>query len=203
MEQNGVVDIQKGNLVKTFFDWGQYFHISLHVTITQTSNQKMNIFHFTTDDQSSKYPALWITHQNKFHFIYNVNGNSATFEYDFQLDQSYKLAIRKFAEDGVFKLQIAVDDNLVHETVDLPEDEVSSVKYYLSKPGSLAFTDEYGTVEDIMVISDESCEFEDASKGFVPPPPTSTTTAPTTTPNECPNGTTCVTIGPVDYCSCL
>ena len=167
MEQVGHLDVQQGNLVKTFFQWGKYFHISLNVTVTEVPDQNMNIFRFMKNDQDFKYPALSITSNKKFLFEYNVSGNSYVHEHAFDLNQSYKLAVRKFSERGEeFKFQIAVNGNLVYESGVILADEVSSIKYYLSQPMGKAFTQDYGKVESVLVISDEACEFEDPNEDF-------------------------------------
>ena len=167
IEQEGVSVVQQGKLMKTFFQWGKYFHISLDVTVEQVPQKIMNIFHFMTNDEDFKYPALWITPDQKFYFEYDVN-NYYNYQQSFELYKSYKLAIRKFEEDGDYKLQIAVDGNLVYETTAVKEDEVTSVKYYLSQPWGEAFTKEYGKVENVMIISDEGCEYQDPKEGFKP-----------------------------------
>ena len=120
-----------------------------------------------TNDEDFKYPALWITPDQNFYFEYDVN-NYYNYQQSFELYKSYKLAIRKFAEDGDYKLQIAVNGNLVYETTAIKEDEVSSVKYYLSQPWGEAFTKGYGKVENVMIISDEGCEYQDPKEGFKP-----------------------------------
>ena len=125
----------------------------------------MNIFHFLTNDENIKYPALGITPDQNFYFEYYVN-NYNNYQHSFELYKSYKLAIWKFEEYGEYKLQIAVNGNLVYETTAIKEDEVSSVKYYLSQPWGEAFTEEYGKVENVMVISDEECEYQDSIEGF-------------------------------------
>ena len=168
MEQNGVLVVQKGNLAETFLQWGKYFHISLEVTVKQVPQQMMNIFHFMTDDENVKYPALWITPDQKFYFEYAVYDYPNNHQHSFELYKQYKLAIRKFEEDGIYKFQIAVNGDLVYESGAIEADEVTSVKYYLSQPWSDAFTKEYGTVENVMIISDEGCEYQDPKEGFKP-----------------------------------
>ena len=165
IEQQGVLVVEQGKLVKTFFQWGKYFHISLDVAVEKVPQKMMNIFHFMTNDEDFKYPALWITPDQNFYFEYDVN-NYYNYQHSFELYKSYKLAIRKFEEDGDYKLQIAVNGNLVYETTAIKEDEVTSVKYYLSQPWGEAFTEEYGKVENVMVISDEECEYQDSIEGF-------------------------------------
>ena len=118
-----------------------------------------------TDDEDLTYPALWITPDQNFYFEYHVN-NYYNYQHYFELYKSYKLAIRKFEEMGDYKLQIAVNGNLVYETAVIQEDEVTSVKYYLSQPWGEAFTEEYGKVENVVIISDEECEYQDPNEGF-------------------------------------
>ena len=100
-----------------------------------------------------------------FYFEYDVN-NYYNYQHPFELYESYKLAIRKFEEMGDYKLQIAVNGNLVYETAAIKENEVTSVKYYLSQPWGDAFTEEYGKVENVVIISDEECEYQDPREGF-------------------------------------
>ena len=169
MEHTGLMSVQKGKLMKTFFDWGKYFHISMDVIVKVEPTKKMNIFHFVPDDhQDFYYPALWVTPDKKFLFEYDVYDVSYYHHHSFDLYQRYKLAIRKYEEYGEYKLQIAVNGDLVYESGVIKEDKVSSVKYYLSQSSSDAFTKEYGKVENVMVISDEGCEYQDPKEGFKP-----------------------------------
>ena len=169
MEHKGLLDVEKGKLMKSFFDWGKYFHIILDVKVKMEPTKKMNIFHFATnDDQDFKYPALWVTPDQKFLFEYDVNDYSYNYQYSFDLYKRYKLAIRKYEEHGEYKLQIAVNGDLVYDSGVIEADEVTSVKYYLSHPWGDAFTKEYGKVENVMIISDEGCEYQDPKEGFKP-----------------------------------
>ena len=162
MEHTGPLDVQKGKLMKTFFNWGKYFHISLEVVVTIVPSKKMNIFHFVADDhQDFKYPALWVTPDKDFLFEYDVYDFSYNYHHSFDPYKRYKLEIWKFEEHGYHKLQILVDGDLVYESGVVGPDEVSSIKYYLSDPFADAFTTEYGKVENVMVISDEGCEYQD------------------------------------------
>ena len=139
---DSLVPLEKGNLVKTFRNWGGAYTIDFDISVFNTDLSFANVFHLTKGDNleslGDRLPAIWVNRGN-FSIVSDLNGTeNIVKEFNINANQNYHVRISQLRNtDGDEVYQVAIDGTAIFS-----DDRGSAgsagtfeqVKLYLSGP---------------------------------------------------------------------
>ena len=150
------MEVEKSNPLEKFPILGPDFKVEATLSVTQfDSNHRRNVFRLTRtngdydyEDTSDRLPAIWLNEDHQLEICYSLPENKLFCKmYKVEIGKSYHLTVEQKDNNLSF---IVNDETII--SMDNPSPEVfKDVSLYTSDPWSLAFTKDYGTLENIVV----------------------------------------------------
>ena len=153
--QRSQVTVSKSHQLKVISQWGPDFKVQADITINKfDSIHRRNIFHITriqNHEEGDRIPSVWLNQDNELEICHSIIGNEFYCEnVKVQLNKKYTLAIQQYQGTLYIKL-----DNIMIRTVPNVNPKVyTDVALFTSDPWSLAFSKDYGLVENLQVLAD-------------------------------------------------
>ena len=61
---SGLEKLKRDSMVRRFKKWGPGFNLKFDIKVKKVTNKWHNLLHFTTEEDSSRVPGLWLNSQN-------------------------------------------------------------------------------------------------------------------------------------------
>ena len=61
---SGLENLKRNSMVRSLNKWGPGFNLKFDINVTKITNKWHNLLHFTTEEDSSRVPGLWLNSQN-------------------------------------------------------------------------------------------------------------------------------------------
>ena len=151
------MDVAQGKLVQEIQSWGKLYTVEFEITIFNSGESWINVFHFTTGSDNSNYgdriPAMWIKRNSgsdagRFHIASAISGNKdLDIEYDYELGKKYEITIKQFKDSGnKYWYEIIIDRESKFKIENTVPESFSNVKLYASDPWYSPFYSYYGSL---------------------------------------------------------
>ena len=142
--------------MKNFPVLGPNFKVEATLSFTQFDpNHRRNIFRLTRingdyEDSSDRIPSVWLNEDHQLEICFSLPENKLFCKmHKVNLGESSHLVVEQ--KDGV--LSIVVNDEIISRKKNPSPEVFKDVTLFTSDPWSLAFTEEYGTIDDLVVFA--------------------------------------------------
>ena len=151
-------DVVKGKVVQEIQNWGKLYSVEFEITISNSGEGWINVFHFTAGDSNSenygdRIPAMWIKRNSdseagRFHIASAISGNKdVDKEYNYELGKKYQITIKQFKDSGnKYWYEIIIDAETIFKIENTAPESFPNVKLYASDPWYTSFSPFHGSV---------------------------------------------------------
>ena len=157
----GNVSVSRGNLVKTFKNYGPEFYVEFKIRISSALKATWaNILHVTNGPPNgahgNRFPGIWVNKAKFFRFASTVNSNvNYEFDRNMKLGEVYHIVVsQQFNDQSQLVYKVVIDGKEVHSVVNTNGITLKEAKLYLSNPWYASIND-VGEISDLTVISGE------------------------------------------------
>ena len=158
----GDVVIVKDKVVQEIQNWGKLYTVQFEITISNSGEGWINVFHFTADDNKAKYgdriPVIFIKRKTGseagyFYIGSDISGkNSMAKYYDYELGKKYQITIKQFKDSGnKYWYEIIINAQSIFKIENTAPESFPNVKVYASDPWYNSFSSNLGSVCNLKI----------------------------------------------------
>ena len=157
-------DVVRGKEVQKIKNWGKLFMVQFEITISNSGEGWINVFHFTAHSDNSNYgdriPAMWIKRNNgseagRFHIASAISDDKdMNKEYDYELGKKYQITIKQFKDnENMHWYEIIINTESIFKMQNIAPQSFPNVKLYASDPWYSSFSSYHGSVCNFSISS--------------------------------------------------
>ena len=161
-ENQGWDDIVKDKVIQEIQNWGKLFIVQFEITISNSGEGWINVFHFTADSNKAKYgdriPALFIKRKTSseagyFYIGSDISGEKSMAKYyDYELGKKYQITIKQFKDSGnKYWYEIIINAQSIFKIENTAPESFPNVKVYASDPWYNSFSSNLGSVCNLKI----------------------------------------------------
>ena len=156
-------DVVRSKEVLEIKNWGKLYMIQFEITIKNSGEGWINVFHFTVGSDNSNYgdriPAMWIKRNSgseagRFHIASAISDNKdMDKEYDYELGKKYQITIKQFKDNEnvywnypAYWYEIIINKESIFKMQNIAPQSFPNVKLYASDPWYNSFSSYHGSV---------------------------------------------------------
>ena len=161
---------EKGNLVKTYRNWGHNFHIGFEIKIKPNISTNVsrwhNVLHFTTgrnfETRGSRIPGVWLYPPDRkgiAAYLYVEMQLNDTFHPHWQRMSYNDTKVELHQKDGNFSLIV---DDATEWSITTGDQNYENVQFWLPDPWHLPAED-VADIKNVVVVNEPNCSIEPTS----------------------------------------
>ena len=150
-------DVVKGKVVQEIQNWGKLYMVQFEITVSNSGEGWINVFHFTADSNKAKYgdriPVLFIKKNtdNEAGYFYigsDISGLCSVAKYyDYELEKKYQITIKQSKDSGnKYWYEIIINAQSIFMIENTAPVSFPNVKLYGSDPWYNSFSSDHGSV---------------------------------------------------------
>ena len=156
-------DVVKGKVVQEIQNWGKLYSVEFEITISNSGEGWINVFHFTAGDSDNenygdRISAMWIKRNSgseagRFYIASAISGDkNLDKDYNYELGKKYQITIKQFKDSGnKYWYEIIINAQSIFKIENTAPESFPNVKVYASDPWYNSFSSNLGSVCNLKI----------------------------------------------------